>query len=201
MEANMRTMTQAEKTLLRYQYVMANSTAAQGDFARTSGTWANQVRILAQSFEALGAVVGGTLINAFRPLLQALNTVIGKIIQFARTVSDALGAIFAIAYEYIMLVFMCTRYLVLLLLEIVSPVAIACLYNGNTRSSFFTWAKALFGVYMMYPAFIIVSIFSDLVVKNYIMNTPWPLFIMILFSFILKTSLLGTAKSTINRWL
>ena len=54
---------------------------------------------------------------------------------------------------------------------------------------------------MMYPAFIIVSIFSDLVVKNYIMNTQWPLFIMVIFSFILKTSLLGTAKSTINRWL
>ncbi len=116
-------------------------------------------------------------------------------------IAASLGSILSVAYEYIMLVFMCTRYLVLLLLEIVSPVAIACLYNGNTRSSFFTWAKALFGVYMMYPAFIIVSLFSDLVVKNYIMNTPWPLFIMILFSFILKTSLLGTAKSTINRWL
>lgn len=115
--------------------------------------------------------------------------------------SVALAAIFSVAYEYIMLVFMCTRYLVLLLLEIVSPVAIACLYNGNTRSSFFTWAKALFGVYMMYPAFIIVSMFSDLVVKNYIMNREWPLFIMVIFSFILKTSLLGTAKSTINRWL
>lgn len=62
-------------------------------------TWANQVRILAQSFEALGAVVGGTLINAFRPLLQALNTVIGKIIQFARTVSDALGAIFGWEFQ------------------------------------------------------------------------------------------------------
>lgn len=115
--------------------------------------------------------------------------------------SVILGSFFAVAYEYIMLVFVCTRYLILVLLEIVSPVAIACLYNGNTRSSFFTWLKALFGCYMMYPAFIVASIFSDLVVKNYIMTTAWPMTLMVIFSFLLKTTLLASAKSTINRWL
>lgn len=34
--ANIKTMTQAEKTMLRYQYVMANSKEIMGDFARTS---------------------------------------------------------------------------------------------------------------------------------------------------------------------
>lgn len=37
MEANIATMTQAEKVLLRYNYVMAQTGMAQGDFARTSG--------------------------------------------------------------------------------------------------------------------------------------------------------------------
>ena len=46
LNANMQAMTQAEKTLLRYQYVLAHTTAAQGDFARTSQNWANQLRIL-----------------------------------------------------------------------------------------------------------------------------------------------------------
>ena len=36
-KANMATMTNAEKTLLRYQYTMEATAAAQGDFARTSG--------------------------------------------------------------------------------------------------------------------------------------------------------------------
>lgn len=36
LEANMLTMTQAEKTLLRYQYVMANSNHILADFSRTS---------------------------------------------------------------------------------------------------------------------------------------------------------------------
>lgn len=35
-DADIYSMTQAEKTMLRYQYVLANTTAAQGDFARTS---------------------------------------------------------------------------------------------------------------------------------------------------------------------
>lgn len=37
LDANISSMTQAQKTMLRYQYVMANTAIAQGDFARTSG--------------------------------------------------------------------------------------------------------------------------------------------------------------------
>lgn len=99
LDADIKSMSQAEKTMLRYQYVMANTGAAQGDFARTANTWANQVRILKQNFEQLGAVVGGTLINAFKPLVQALNSVMGKLISFAETVSNALGKIFGWKYE------------------------------------------------------------------------------------------------------
>lgn len=62
-------------------------------------TWANQVRILRQQFEALGAVIGGTLINALKPLVKALNAVMSKIISFAQTVSNALGKIFGWKYE------------------------------------------------------------------------------------------------------
>ena len=36
LDANIKSMTQAEKTMLRYQYVMANTSASQGDFAKTS---------------------------------------------------------------------------------------------------------------------------------------------------------------------
>lgn len=98
-DANVQSMSQAEKTMLRYQYVMANTGAAQGDFARTANTWANQVRILKQNFQQLGSIVGGTLINAFKPLVQALNAVMGKLIAFAETVSNALGKIFGWKFE------------------------------------------------------------------------------------------------------
>lgn len=98
-DADISSMTQAEKTMLRYQYVMANTAAAQGDFARTSDIWANQVRILKQSFEQLAAIIGGALINAFKPFVRTLNAVMQKVIAFATTVTNALGAIFGWKFE------------------------------------------------------------------------------------------------------
>ena len=92
-------MTQAEKAMLRYQYVMANTAAAQGDFARTADTWHNQITVLKQSFEQLAAIIGGALINAFKPFVKTLNAVMQKVISFATTVTDALGAIFGWKYE------------------------------------------------------------------------------------------------------
>lgn len=99
MDANIKSMSQAEKTLLRYQYVMANTGAAQGDFAKTANTWANQTRILSENFKALGSVIGGTFINALKPMVVALNKAMSALISFAKTVSNSLGKIFGWQYE------------------------------------------------------------------------------------------------------
>ena len=93
-DAKIQSMTQAEKTMLRYQYVMANTSTVQSDFLRTQSTWANQVRILKQNLQALASVVGGTLINAFKPFVTALNAAMSSVISFAETVGNALGKIF-----------------------------------------------------------------------------------------------------------
>lgn len=99
LDADIQSMTQAEKAMLRYRYVMANTTAAQGDFARTANTWANQIRILKQQFEQLASVIGGAFINALKPLVRALNVAMSYIIAFAQTVSNALGKIFGWKFE------------------------------------------------------------------------------------------------------
>lgn len=99
LDANMQSMSQMEKTMLRYRYVLANTGAAQGDFLRTSESWANQVRILKQNFEQLASVIGGVLINAFKPVVKAINSAMGAIIAFAKTISNALGQIFGWTYE------------------------------------------------------------------------------------------------------
>ena len=98
MDANVESMSQMEKSMLRYQYVMANTGAAQGDFARTANTWANQVRILKQNFEQLGSIFGGVLINAFKPVISAVNVVIGKFIELSRAIANSLGKIFGWTY-------------------------------------------------------------------------------------------------------
>lgn len=98
-DANMQKMTQMQKTLLRYQYVMANTGMVQGDFLDTIHSFHNQLILLSGGFQELGKVVGGVLTNAFKPFIEALNSVMGAIIQFAETVSNALGAIFGWKFE------------------------------------------------------------------------------------------------------
>ena len=76
-------MTEAEKVALRYSFVQKQLSAASGDFARTSGSWANQVRILKLQFDSLKATIGQGLINLFTPIIKAVNTLIGKLATLA----------------------------------------------------------------------------------------------------------------------
>lgn len=94
MNANIKTMSQAEKTMLRYQYVMSRSKDIMGDFADTSNSWANQVRMLKQNFQQLGTVIGSGLIQALKPALRGMNSFLQKVISFAQMVVNALGKIF-----------------------------------------------------------------------------------------------------------
>lgn len=93
-DANINSMSQMEKTMLRYQYVMANTQAAQGDFLRTQDTWANQVRILKENLKELAKTLGTAFINILKPIVTVLNKIMGSVISFAETVVNALGAIF-----------------------------------------------------------------------------------------------------------
>ena len=99
---------------------------------------------------------------------------------FNSLLAGAVGSFGGVAYDYLMLVFLCTRYLILILLEVISPLAIACLYNSDTRSSFYTWARQMVGCYMLYPGFVIASVFSDLIVVNYVQQRPWSITLMVI---------------------
>jgi len=55
-------MSEAEKTTLRYNYLMQVTADAQGDFAKTSGSLANQVRIAQLQVTNLASSVGSALL-------------------------------------------------------------------------------------------------------------------------------------------
>lgn len=76
-------MSELEKVSLRYAFVQNQLSAASGDFARTSGSWANQVRILSLQFDSLKATIGQGFINLFTPALKGINAVIGKLAVLA----------------------------------------------------------------------------------------------------------------------
>lgn len=100
MEANIKTMTQAEKTLLRYQYVLAHTTAAHGDFQRTADTWANSVRVATEKLNQLRIVLGKIAIYTFKPLVQNFNKAMDQIIKGAEGLLNALGKIFGWKVEW-----------------------------------------------------------------------------------------------------
>ncbi len=78
-------MSQQEQAILRYNYLLSVTKDAQGDFARTSDGWANQVRVLTERFNALKAAIGQGLIAVLTPVIRVLNQLLAKIL----TVTDA----------------------------------------------------------------------------------------------------------------
>lgn len=87
-------MSEAEKVALRYAFVQDKLRFANGDFARTSGSWANQVRILTERFNALKATIGQGLINAFTPVIQVINVVLSKLQTMANYFKAFTSALF-----------------------------------------------------------------------------------------------------------
>ena len=76
-------MTEQEKVALRYAFVQQQLSAAQGDFARTSDSWANQTRVMALQLQSIMATIGQGLINLFTPVIKIVNVVLGKIATLA----------------------------------------------------------------------------------------------------------------------
>lgn len=77
-------MSEQEKVMLRLQFVTQQLNAASGDFARTSDSWANKVRVLSLNFQSLKATIGQGLINVLSPLVSLLNNIIVKLQKVAQ---------------------------------------------------------------------------------------------------------------------
>ena len=84
-------MSQSEKVMLRYQYVMNATKNAQGDFARTSNSWANQTRILKEQWSQLLGIIGKGLIQVLTPVVQALNKLLGYLISIGNAIAKVFG--------------------------------------------------------------------------------------------------------------
>ena len=87
-------MTQQEQALLRYNYLLSVTADAQGDFARTSDSWANQTRILAERFNQIKATIGQGLINAFTPVIRVVNTLLAGLQRLASAFQQLTAILF-----------------------------------------------------------------------------------------------------------
>jgi hypothetical protein len=78
MNSNIKTMTQAQKVALRYKFIMESTSNAQGDFGRTSGGAANQMRIFQESMKELSAKFGQEILPVFTKLVTFANGLLQK---------------------------------------------------------------------------------------------------------------------------
>lgn len=80
---NIRDMTQQEKTMLRYQFVLEQTKLAQGDFVRTQDSWANQTRILSERWKEMQRIFGEAFMAIGTLVLPAVNNLISGLTEVA----------------------------------------------------------------------------------------------------------------------
>lgn len=68
-----------EKTMLRYQYVLQQTSDAQGDFARTNDGMANATKTMQAVFKDLATVVGEQLLPIIVPVILKITEFVGKL--------------------------------------------------------------------------------------------------------------------------
>ena len=76
-------MTQQEKTMLRYNFVLEQTALAQGDFAKTSDSWANKTRVLNERWKEMQATFGETFIALGVLVLPVIEQIINGLNQIA----------------------------------------------------------------------------------------------------------------------
>lgn len=72
-------LTQVEKTMLRYNFVLEKTKDAQGDYARTSDGTANSTKTFQAALQDLATTFGTELLPIITPLIQGLTDIIKSI--------------------------------------------------------------------------------------------------------------------------
>lgn len=78
-----------------------------------------------------------------------------------KSITAVVMSIGVFVFKYTYTFFILGRYMWLLLLELIAPVAIVLVIHENTRSYFYTWVKNMLICYMLIPMFLLADKFSN----------------------------------------
>ena len=92
-------MSEQEKVSLRLAFVQDRLSAASGDFQRTSGGWANQVRVLTLQFDSFKATIGQGLINVLTPIVRWLNMIMEAANKAAQAFSNFTASLMGVSVD------------------------------------------------------------------------------------------------------
>lgn len=84
---------QTQKTMLRYQFVLAKTTDAQGDFERTNDGTANSTKMFQAAVQDLGTVIGTQLLPIITPIIQKITDFVSKIADLPEPAQKAITII------------------------------------------------------------------------------------------------------------
>ena len=130
--------------------------------------------------------------------IQRQNNWVGQQIQevIVLPITIFVYTILLYATKYIFFFFAAARYMYLILLEIVTPLAVVLYMDEKTRNYTHTYLRNLFICYMMIPAFLIANAFGSLISDNimHMMGQNKYSILGLLFAFIFKLYLF--AKGT-----
>lgn len=87
------TMTQSEKVMLRYKYVMQQLGYIGDDFIDTQNSWANQTRILSEQWKEFMSIVGDGLVTVLTPVIRVLNQMVSALISASNSIRNFLSAL------------------------------------------------------------------------------------------------------------
>lgn len=150
-------------------------------FATSSGMVFSLVETLfsdmqTQAINALGADISNRTIDSFKKLIQDQQLAVWEAQEAAdyslfsiSSLFDFLGyflmsiglAIGFFIFKYTYTFFIIGRYMWLLMLEMVAPVAIVLCLHENTRTYFYNWVKNMFTCYLILPFFLLADCFSN----------------------------------------
>lgn len=83
-------MSQAEQVMLRYNYLMSTTADAQGDFARTQDSYANQTRLLSENWLEFTGIMAEQLLPVLTTIVSWLNNIVAFLTENADMVSAVL---------------------------------------------------------------------------------------------------------------
>lgn len=83
-------LSEAEKVMLRYEYVMEKTQNAQGDYARTSDGTANSIKTFREEIDNLMVAIGQHLLPVITPLIQNLTEMVKSFSKLDPEVQNAI---------------------------------------------------------------------------------------------------------------
>lgn len=140
-------MSQAEQVMLRYNYLMSTTADAQGDFARTQDSYANQTRLLSESWLEFTGIMAEQLLPVLTTIVSWLNNIVAFLTENADMVSAVLvGLATTVGILAVAWVVYAAANQALIVSLLSNPILWIALIIGVLVAAMYRWIQSIGGV-------------------------------------------------------